>query len=55
MAVIHHSVNALLLRFAEEFLVGRDGGFIAMRRCKMVADTRVNVCRHVGEVTFRRS
>src|SRR5437899_12300753 len=55
MAVIHHSVNALLLRFAEEFLVGRDGGFIAMRPCKMVADTRVKVWLHVGRLAFRWS
>src|SRR5947207_2129039 len=55
VAVIHHSVNALLLRFAEEFLVGDNGRFVALCRCEVVSDTGVNVRRHMPEVSFGRS
>src|SRR5437660_3780298 len=52
VAVIHHSVNALLVRFAQKFFVRRDGSLVAMRRSKMVAHPRINMRRHMREMTF---
>ena len=51
MAVIHQRVNALFVCRGQKLLVRDDGELVAVRGGRMIAHARINVRRHVHEMT----